>query len=125
MTNDRDLITDIREDTSKFAVQQLESFQPCDDCKELLELVIVFLGGDPPRGIFFMVPGAIHHARWMAKALYALKIYLFRDQFRLTSHETRRGRDICVFIVRLYVSAWFTAPDAIAAPYQIFSFCKV
>ena len=28
MTNDRDSITDIREGTIKFAIQQLESFQP-------------------------------------------------------------------------------------------------
>ena len=79
MTNDRDLITDIREESIKFAIQQLESFQPHDDYKELLEFVIVFLSGDPPQGIFVMTPGAIHHAHSMAKALYALKIYLFHD----------------------------------------------
>ena len=27
-------------------------------------------------------PGAIHNSRWMAKALYALKIALFRDQLK-------------------------------------------
>ena len=62
MTNDRDIIIDIREDTIKFAVQQFESFLPRDDYKELLELVLVFLGGDPPRAIFFMAHGTIHHA---------------------------------------------------------------
>ena len=124
MTNDRELITDIREDTIKFAVQQLVSFQPRDDYKELLELAIVFLGSDPPRGIFFMAPGAIHHARWIAKASYALKIYLFRYQFRPTSNETRGVRDICVFIVRLYVRAWCTAPDAIAASYHDLQFLQ-
>ena len=69
-----------------------------------------------------MALGAIHHPRRIAKALYALKIYLFRDQFRLTSHETRGVRDFCVFVVRLYVRAWFTAPDAIAAPYHDLEF---
>jgi len=97
-------------------MKQLQTFQPRDDYRELLELVIIFLGGTPQRGIHFMAPGAIHHARWMAKALYVLKIYLFRDQFRLTAYENRGIRDVCVFIVRLYVKAWFTAPDAISAP---------
>ena len=69
-----------------------------------------------------MAPGAIHHARWMAKALYALKIYLFRDQLRLTSHETRGVCDVCIFVVRIYVRAWFTAPDAIAVPYHDIEF---
>ena len=50
---------------------------------ESLELVIVFFSGDPSRG---MASGAIHHTHWMAKAFYAIKIYLFCDQFRLTAH---------------------------------------
>ena len=50
------------------------------------------------------------------KALYMLKIYLFRDQFHLTAYENRGIHDVCVFIVRLYVKAWFTVPDAISAP---------
>lgn len=124
MTNDGDLIADIKDDTIEFAIEQLESFQPRDDYRELLELIIIFLGGDPPRGTRFMAPGAIHHARWMAKALYALKIYLFRDQFKLTAYETSGIRDVCVFIVRLYARAWFTAPDAIAAPYNDLRFLQ-
>jgi hypothetical protein len=63
-----------------------------------------------------MAPGAIHHASWIAKALYVLKIYLFRDQFHLTAYENRDIHDVCVFIVGLYVKVWFTAPDAISAP---------
>ena len=113
---DGDDITDIKDDTIDFAIKHLECFQPRDDYKEFLELVIIFLGGSPPRGVHFMAPGAIHHARWMAKALYALKIYLFREQFKLTAYETRGIRDVSLFIVRLYVRAWFTAPDAVSAP---------
>ena len=30
---------------------------------------------------------AFHHARWMAKAIYCLKIYLFRSEFTLTKEE--------------------------------------
>lgn len=115
-TEDCDISENIKTDTINFAVKHLEFFQPRDDYRELLELVIVFLGGIPPRGVHFRAPGAIHHARWMAKALYALKIYLFRDQFKVTPYEARGIHDVCVFIVRVYVRAWFTAPDAVSAP---------
>ena len=35
----------------------------------------------------FKIPGAMHRARWMAKAIYVLKIYLFRDEFPLVASE--------------------------------------
>jgi len=66
-----------------FAVQQLLIFQPRDDYQELLELTIIFLGGVPARGIHFRYPGAIHRARWMARAIYSLKMWLFRKEFEL------------------------------------------
>jgi len=43
-----------------------------------------------PATLHWRAPGPIHHARWMAKLLYAIKIYLFRDQrdiFSLTKKE--------------------------------------
>jgi len=55
----------------------------------------------------------VHHARWMAKVLYRIKIWLFRSQFK---QEEIGIRDIVIFSVRLYVQAWITAPSAIAAP---------
>ncbi|KAG0713600.1 hypothetical protein GWK47_015866 [Chionoecetes opilio] len=55
-----------------------------DDYRELVKLVIIFLGGAPPGGIRFLAPGAMHQARWMSKVLYSFKIWMFRGQFRLT-----------------------------------------
>lgn len=86
------------------------------DYAELLKLVIICLGGIPSSGISFRAPGAFHHARWMAKAIYCLKIYLFRAQFNLTARELNGIRAICEFIVRLYVKVWFSAPLAALAP---------
>jgi hypothetical protein len=45
-----------------------------DDYKELIELILIFLRGCPSNEIIIKTPGAIHHARWMVKALYSLKI---------------------------------------------------
>ena len=50
-----------------------------DDYQELIELSKVVFG-NPPTKIHWRTPGAIHHARWEAKLLYAIEIFLFRDQ---------------------------------------------
>lgn len=86
------------------------------DYREFLELVVMFLGGNLPTGNRFRALGPIHHARWMAKAIYSLKIFLFRDQFHMTSHEESGLKNICIFIVLMYQKSWFTASNAIEAP---------
>ena len=95
---------------------QLHNSQPRDDYRELLELTIISLGGIPQRGIHFYYPGALHRARWMARVIYALKIYLFREQFQLTASEKTGLRRFVLFTVSTYVCAWFAAPLASAAP---------
>jgi hypothetical protein len=52
----------------------------------------------------------------MAKIIYSLKIYLFRNQFKLTKSELNGLRRFVLFAVSVYVSAWVKAPDAAAAP---------
>lgn len=50
---------------------------PRENYLELFQLSLVYLGGwsgDLPR---FRAPGAYHRARWMAKAIYILKIAMF------------------------------------------------
>jgi len=61
--------------------------QPRDDYKKFLELIVLFLGDILPRRIAFHALGAVDHARWMAKALYCLKIFLFQKQFKLNAKK--------------------------------------
>jgi len=63
-----------------------------------------------PLPIHFSPPGAYHRARWMAKGIYCLKIYLFREQFKLTSQELQALRRDCLFNLTIYVKAWLSAP---------------
>lgn len=119
-----DKLSVLAEDTKQFAMQNVQEHHPREDYRELLELTIIFLGGLPPRGISFRVPGAFHHARWMAKAIYCLKIFLFRKEFTLTEEEETGIRDVCVFLVTLYVKAWINAPNSIEAPRQDLEFLK-
>jgi len=112
-----------RDSLLQFCLSFLQEILCRDDYKELLELTILFLGGSLTRKTTFHYPGAFHHARWMSKAIYCLKIYMFRKQFCLKSTE-HQLRDICIFIVKVYVESWFRCPNAVAAPFNDFIFLK-
>jgi len=60
----------------------------------------------------------------MAKAIYSLKLYIFKDQFNLNNREEKALKDICCFIVKCYVQAWFSSPNATEAPLNDILFLK-
>lgn len=66
----------------------------------------------------------MHRARWMARGIYALKIYLFRSQFSLRPREQKALKRVCLFIVKIYLDAWYSAPLAAAAPRKDFNLLK-
>lgn len=96
--------------------------QPRDDYEEFLKLSKIILG--ETKGAKFRAPGAFNHTRWMAKAIYTLKMYLFRGQLDFVSEVEEKLRDVCIFIVKLYLKAWFTAPLAHKAPNCDLEFAK-
>ena len=122
----RQTITDtVIQETIKFSIDVLQrEQQPREDYKEFLQLIIIFLGGTPPKNISFRAPGAFHHARWMAKALYCLKIYLFKHQFSITAEEETGIRDICIFLATFYIKPWIRATMTAEAPRQDLEFLQ-
>ena len=94
----------------------LDQAQARDDYRELLEICVIALGGVPKRGIRFSHPGGLHRARWMAKGVYLVKVFLFRGQFRLTAAEAQGFSHCALFVIRTYATAWFRNPLAAAAP---------
>lgn len=115
---------DISEDVSKFCRDQLDKRADVRaDYKELLQLTLISFGKQGGT-IKFRKPGAMHHARWMSKALYALKMFIFRTEFHLTPFQKTAIRSMCIFIVRFYVKAWTCCPLALEAPYQDLNFMK-
>src|SRR6218665_1771585 len=126
------IITPWKDSVTEFAIDQLEKRQVRDDYRELLELSVVFLGGTPPRGIRFQYPGAIHRARWMARAIYSVKMWLFHKQYeplqlgskRLQkscgpSHRKQMRKhlnEVCLFVTGMYIKYWFQSPLSAAAP---------
>lgn len=109
------------EDINQFCRNQLKHDQIRSDYKELLELTITFLGDD---GGAFRTCGATSHARFMSKAIYCLKIFLFRDQFKLTAREHNAMRDISIFVVKLYIKVWYRCTNAVGCANQDLIFLR-
>ncbi|KAK3917833.1 Mushroom body large-type Kenyon cell-specific protein 1 [Frankliniella fusca] len=120
----RNALGSCADDILKFATTEVEVGQPRDDYLELLEVSIIFLGGVPPKGIRFHPPGPIHSARWMAKAIYSIKMSLFRKQLRLTPSIANGLLKVAVFVVRNYIEPWFTAKRSVEAPRRDLDFLK-
>lgn len=60
----------------------------------------------------------------MAKALYAIKMYMFKSQFKLNSREEKSLRDIVIFIIRYHIRAWIRCSYAVEAPQNDLIFMK-
>src|SRR6218665_403014 len=48
----------------------------------------------------------------MAKLIYSLKISIFRSQFKMTARELSALGEFCVFVVKVYLKAWYSAVSA-------------
>ena len=115
---------DVKTGALNFALEAVQQDHDRDDFREFLELTIIYLGGVPPRGIRIMAPGAMHQARWMAKAIYGLKVFMFRSQFNLTVRETKALRLLNLFVTLVYAEAWFRSPHVLEAPLNDLNFFK-
>lgn len=91
---------------------------PREDYFEFLQLAALFLGGGTTTQPSFRAPGAIHHARWMSKGIYCLKMFLFRHQFKTTKREERNVTVMALFIALVYVRFWHEAPLSSHAPHN-------
>jgi len=91
----------LREEMMSFYSTAIGHQQPREDYLELLRLCLIFLGGSV-KDMKFRAPGAMHHARWMAKAIYALKMVLFQDQLTLTAREKSGLTELSLFVALVY-----------------------
>ena len=83
------------------------------------------LGGKDSLCSFVLkYPGPDHHARWMAKVIYLLKLHLLSNVFDLTDEEKTNVSRLCVFICLLYVRPWFESPLPCLAPLNDLSFAS-
>lgn len=104
-----------RAEMLKFTKSALEDSQPREDYKEFIMLCLIFLGGGDSKNVSFRAPGAYHLARWMAKAIYCLKLFMFQSQFSMTDKEKQCVKDMALFVSLIYVRFWHEAPLGIKA----------
>ena len=83
---------------------------------ELCLLVLGFPLADDDKRYHFRLPGAYHMARWMGKVIYCMKIYLFRNEFKMTASEEKNLAEFCIFVAHVYIPAWIACPVASDAP---------
>ena len=106
---------------------------PREDYRELLELVTHVLGGVirrrsttnknmPPRVVGFQMeqPGAFHHARFMAKAIYYVKMYMVLPQLNanalVTAEQATQVERMSRYIILLYARYFLQTALTSAAP---------
>lgn len=87
-----------------------------DDYLELNDLVLKFLGVE--RNVSFKVVGATNNARWMARIIYALKTYLFREHLDLEADFENSLERFCIFVALIYTKHWNRCSIAVDTPYN-------
>lgn len=103
-----------RQHVLDFCMTCMSEKQPRGDYVELLELVVLFLGGDTITGIKFRRAGSISRARWMAKAIYILKIWMVNLQVKNIDRKLMcHFEKMALFISKCYVKYWFSLNDAV------------
>ena len=99
------------------------------DYKELALLSLLYLGGTrDKKGITIQAPSACHHARWMSKVIYTIKIALFEDQLlQLEVFENQSLvmiRALADFLTLFYTRYWLCTPSLSDAPRIDLELCK-
>ena len=101
-----------------FISNQISANHPREDYQEFLNLAAIMVGLDIVVAI--RKPGALHRARWMAKAIYSLKMELLFDGnenvMKLTPYEFQGLQRFNRFVILIYVQSWFTSRSAVDAP---------
>ena len=88
------------------------------DYKELVVVSLIFLKGVSTTEYKFIPPGACHHARWMAKIIYTIKLTIFQDQLsdQFSLEFMKKISSLSLFLCLFYVKTWICAPVGVAAP---------
>ncbi|KAG0712911.1 hypothetical protein GWK47_017376 [Chionoecetes opilio] len=117
-----DLVPSWKEASIGAMERGIQSKKVREDYRELCNLSLFYLTGNLRQPI--KKPGAFHHARWMAKAIYVLKIRMFRSHVQMTTREGKGLEEIALFVVLLYSRAWMEAGLATEAAYNDLNLVK-
>lgn len=103
---------------------QFEKHCMRDDYAELTDLALKLFGESNILTKQFLVPGSVSNARWMGRAIYAVKSFLFREQLNLDRHTLNQLRRFSLFISIVYVKRWNYCTNVFNAPFNDLEFLK-
>ena len=83
-----------------------------DDYKEVLQLVSIVFDLSSAKLYKLKKPGAFHHARWMAKIVYFLKMFVFGIQMKYPEPVMQLLKRISTFFAFIYVVPWLACTNA-------------
>jgi hypothetical protein len=108
----------VSDQVKEFILEHCNKSYPREDYREFICLAGLMVGLDVKANI--RKPGALHRARWMAKAIYSLKIELLfngnEQTFPLTGCEFQGVQRFNRFVVTIYIQSWFTSRLVVDAP---------
>ena len=117
------LISDIKETTKIYLLDNEISIR--EDYLEMAKLCLVYIGGELPKKyskLKLRAPSAYHHARWMSKVLYVLKIAMLKPTFVENIEEIR---SLALFYFVYNTRAWLTSMFDDDAPLQDLTLLKI
>ena len=89
---------------------------PREDLKELLNLVLVWLGAKV-ENFTFQYPGAMSHARFLMQSIYSMKIYLLSRQLDMYAEdELEKIKSLGLFVGLFHAPWYFQSHLASTAP---------
>ena len=101
-----------------FILQHCQKDYPGEDYREFIQLAALIVGLDIK--VTIRKPAGLHRARWMAKAIYSMKIELLlrgnEAVIKLTASELRSIHRFNRFVVCVYFQSWFTSRIVEDAP---------
>ena len=102
----RFITSDVRDQLIEFYKLQLDINQTRADYAEAAELALYFLDCNLENASF-KLPGAMHHARWLSKIIYCIKMFIFRGELNLLDNQVAKLEAFCLFIIQIYLKNWY------------------
>lgn len=110
------IVAQFHEEASSIIMTHINDHHFRDNYAELNDLVLKFFGIRSRKS--FRVPGATNNARWMSRAIYALKTYMFREHLNLDQCFINALERFCNFVALIYTKYWNQSPNAADAPFN-------
>ncbi|KAG0712874.1 hypothetical protein GWK47_017443 [Chionoecetes opilio] len=112
-----DVLEDVKDEALRWTLQILQEREGLrDDYRELVKLVIIFLGGAPSRGNSIPCSWSNAPGQMDVKSPSTLQDLDVPGPVPLDEEGGRGLQRLCLFVVRVYAKAWIEASFSVLSP---------